>query len=100
MFIILGMKYRFTCDESKLRTFRKTFQRSCTKNQLFLYDNDLEGTWNVIKEVIGKRKVRFLPLNKIVVDNIEITDSLLIAKKYNNFAADIGPNWLQKFSIK
>ena len=73
------MKYRFTCDESKLRTFRRTFQRSCTKNQLLQYDNDLEGAWNVVKEVIGKRKVRSLLLNKIIADNIEITDSLLIA---------------------
>ena len=58
------------------------------KNKLLKYENNLKGTWSVIKEVIQKKK--------IIVDNKEITDTSVIVRKFNNFFVNIRANLASK----
>ena len=60
------------------------------------YENDIKGTWTVIKEVIGKKKVLSSFPTRLIVDNKEITDSSTIAEKFNKFFVDIGPKLASK----
>ena len=52
------------------------------------YKNNLKGTWCVIKEVTGKKKVNLRFVNKLIADNKEITDT--------SFIADIGSKLTSK----
>ena len=61
------------------------------KNQLLKYENNLKGTWRVIKEFIRKKRVISRFFNKLIVDNKEITDASIMVEKCNYFD-DIGPN--------
>ena len=44
------------------------------KNQSSKYENNLKGIWNVIKEIIVKKKLISPISSKLIVDNLEITD--------------------------
>ena len=44
------------------------------KNQSSKYENNLKGVWNVIKEIIMKKKLISPISGKLTVDNKEITD--------------------------
>ena len=61
------------------------------------YENNFKGTWNVIKEVIRKKKVISYIPSKLVVYNKEITDTSVIAEKFSVFV-DVGPNSAYKIS--
>ena len=67
------------------------------KNQLFKWENAIKATSSIIKEVIGKRKVRSPFPDKIMVNNTKITNSLPIAKQFNNFFMILALNWLWDF---
>ena len=73
---------------------KNTLDKLYCKSQLFKYESGIKGTWNIIKDVIGKKKIRSFFPSKITVD-IEIKDSLLIAENsfFNNFFADIDPKF-------
>ena len=64
-----------------LKNSRTSQKRYTEKSQVLKYETDIKGTWNMIKELITKRKARSSFPNKIIVD-IEIKDSLLIAEKF------------------
>ena len=59
--------------------------------------SNFKGTWNVIKDVIRKKKVISCIPSKLVVYNKEITDTLVIAEKFDVFV-DVGPNLAYKIS--
>ena len=63
------------------------------QNLLLKYKNNIKKTWDVIKEVIGKTKLRssILP-RRLIIDNIETYDKKVIANKFNNYFVDVGPN--------
>ena len=46
------------------------------KNQSSKYENNLKGIWNVIKEIIVKKKLISPISSKLIVDNKEITDTV------------------------
>ena len=45
------------------------------RNQSSKYENNLKGIWNVITEIIGKKKLISRISGKLTVDNKEITDT-------------------------
>ena len=61
------------------------------------YENNFKGTWNVIEDVIRKKKAISCIPSKLVLYNKEITDTSVIAEKFNVFA-DVGPNLAYKIS--
>ena len=46
------------------------------RNQSSRYGKNLKGIWNVIKEIIGKKKLISRISGKLIVDNKEITDTV------------------------
>ena len=56
----------------------------------------MQGTWTVIKEFVGKKKVISRFLKKIIVDDKEITDTFIIAERFNNHFVDIRPKLAPK----
>ena len=46
------------------------------KNQSSKYENNLKCIWNVIKEIIVKKKLISPISSKLIVDNKEITDTV------------------------
>ena len=57
------------------------------------YKNNIKKTWDIIKEVIGKTKLKsnILP-RRLITDGIEKYDKKTIANKFNNYFVDVGPN--------
>ena len=60
------------------------------------YENNLKGTWTVIKEANGKKKINSCLANKLIVDNKKITDTSIIAEKYKNYFPNIEPKETSK----
>ena len=60
------------------------------------YENNLKGTWTVIKEANGKKKIISCLANKLIVDNKKITDTSIIAEKYKNYFPNIEPKETSK----
>ena len=46
------------------------------KNQSSKYENNLKGIWNVIKEIMGKKKLISPISGKLIVNNKEIIDTV------------------------
>ena len=77
-------------NEEIYKTYKNLFERvkkyskkSYYQDQLFKYKDNIKKTWGVIKEVIGKSKMRSNFPNRVIVKNKEITNKLLIAENFN-----------------
>ena len=53
--------------------------------------SNMKKTWDVIKSVIGKKK-QSLKYSEFIVNGKITTDSNVIANKFNEYFANIGPN--------
>ena len=91
--ILLSETTDFTLDEIYI-------QKKLYFSKLILkYKNNIKKTWQIIKEAIGKEKRnqhRFP--TKIVVDKESITNIHSIAKNFNKFFTEIGPNLANKIN--
>lgn len=68
-------------------------KRNYDRDKLNQYKGNIQKTWNVIKEVIGKRKLCSSKLpSKITLNGTDIYDKNDIARNFNEFFANIGPN--------
>ena len=57
------------------------------------HKNNINKTWQVIKEVIGKEKCKQQNLpKKILVDKRIITETKSVAENFNKYFTQIGPN--------
>jgi exonuclease III len=78
-------RYR-NCYSKSVRTAKKVYLR----NKLYQALGDSKRTWQVIKESLNiPPKQNNVP--KIVVNEISITDDILIANKFNEYFSNIGP---------
>ena len=59
-------------------------------NQLLHCKDDITKTWSIIKEKIGKRKVSSEFPNKLVINDIEITDEIF-ADRFDKLSGSIAP---------
>ena len=97
------MKKR-TLDNEKYTDYKNLFEKikKCAKknyyrNKIKLFENDIRGTWKIMKEIIGKKKCNSQILPKqILVDKIEVNDTRSIAEKFNEFYVNVGPNLAKK----
>ncbi|XP_057314221.1 uncharacterized protein LOC130655476 [Hydractinia symbiolongicarpus] len=61
------------------------------------FPEEIKKTWNIIKEVIGKIKIRSNNFpSKLVNDENEIEEPSLIAEEFNNFFTKVGPTLASK----
>ena len=59
-----------------LKFWKDSSKKLHYKNQSSKYENNLKGIWNVIKEIIVKKKLISPISGKLIVDNKEITDTV------------------------
>ena len=67
-------------------------------NLIIKYKNNLKRTWDVIKDSTGKAKSikEFFPQKIITNNNKIVTDTDVIAKHFNTYFTEIGPNLSKK----
>ena len=98
------LKKRTLDNEKIYKDYKNLFEKikKCAKknyyrNKIKLFENDIRGTWKIMKEIIGKKKCNSLILPKqILVDKIEVNDARSIAEKFNEFYVNVGPNLAKK----
>ena len=74
---------RKSIREAKISYYNATFQK---------YKNDIKNTRKTISEVLCKSHKHRPSFDKILVGNRAITDKIEIAKHFNEFFVNIGPN--------
>ncbi|XP_065675816.1 uncharacterized protein LOC136092023 [Hydra vulgaris] len=103
----LYVKYLKNRNEENLSTYKqyKNLFEKIRKHSKKVYyskllqktNGDTKKTWNIMKEIIGKKyiKTNSLP-DRIIINEIEHNDQNSIAEQFNNFFANIGPNMASK----
>ncbi|XP_065660434.1 uncharacterized protein LOC136084295 [Hydra vulgaris] len=103
----LYIKYLKNRNEVNLSIYKqyKNLFEKIRKNSKKIYyskllqntNGDIKKSWNIMKEIIGKKntKTNTLP-DRIVVDEKEYNDKSSIAEHFNSFFANIGPNMASK----
>jgi hypothetical protein len=103
----LYVKYLKNRNEENLSTYKqyKNLFEKIGKHSIKIYyskllqktNRDTKKTWNIMKEIIGKKyiKTNSLP-DRIIINEIEHNDKNSIAEQFNNFFANIGPNMASK----
>ena len=78
-------------------TIRQKSRINYYNEQISKYKNDSKKTWTIMKEIIGKSKIRQdnFP-QKIKLEDKEISTKQHIAEEFNNFFVNIGPNLARK----
>ena len=72
---------------------KKKSKRNYYSHLIDLYKYNINKTWDVMKEIIGNKRVTNAPLpNFITLKNREIFDKKEIAETFNNYFVNIGPN--------
>ena len=94
------LKHRNEKSEEIYKNYKRLFEvvkknskRLYYSNLIIKYKNNIKKTWSVIKEAIGKEKIKQQNFpKKIRVGEKEITDLKAIAANFNKFFTEIGPN--------
>ena len=99
------MKKRTLDNEKIYKDYKNLFQKikKCAKknyyrNKIKLFENDIRGTWKIMKEIIGEKKCNQTSISpkQVLVDKIEVNDGRSIAEKFNEFYVNVGPNLAKK----
>ncbi|XP_065671679.1 uncharacterized protein LOC136089556 [Hydra vulgaris] len=68
-------------------------------SQLLKYKNDIQKTWNIIKEVIGKKDMSISRLpKKLIINDCEIINDTIIANSFNHAFVSTGPSLASKIN--
>ena len=66
-------------------------------SQLLKYKNNIQKTWNIIKEIVGKKDMNVCRLpKKLIINNREITNDAIIAHLFNHAFVSKGPSLASK----
>ena len=74
---------------NKLNMLMRRVEREYYDKELLIHKNNLRKSWEIIKDVINKKKNIDLP-DKFNIDDDMVTDKLEIALNFNNFYVNIG----------
>ena len=85
---IFGRLFEFIKQKSKKNYYH---------NLLITYENDMNGTWVTIKEIIGSKKSggTLFP-KRLVVNDLEFFDKKTIVENFNKFFSEIEPKLASK----
>ena len=76
---------------------KRNAKKNYYRDKIKLFENDIQNTWKIMKEVIGKKICNNETLPKhLIVDKIEINDAKSIAEKFSKIFVNIGPNLADK----
>jgi len=98
------LKYKTQIKENAYKNYKYLFEKIKFKSEhnyysslIKKYESNIKKTWQVIKEITGKFKIKNDNLPRhIVVNNQNIYDKKQIANHFNNFFTNIGPNLASK----
>ena len=78
-------------------TIKKKAKKICCSNKLLKCAGDIKKTWNVLKDIIGKWKIKLtnLPL-KLTVNKVDVYNNPEIADASNDFFTNIGQKLASK----
>ena len=89
-------------DELKYKTYKLLFKKLRKKAKITYYSKllrkyktDSKRTWQVMKEITGKKKSNLLP-QEIKVDKTIIQNPQGVAKEFNKFFTSVGPTLVKK----
>ena len=63
-------------EKTSLKKLKFSSKKLHDRSQSSKYGKNLKGIWNVIKEIIGKKKLISRISGKLIADNKEITDTV------------------------
>ena len=96
-------KYPFLSHERVYKKYRnklcqllRNAERSHYHYIITKYKQNLKKSWQIIKDIIGKKQGEKVIANKFKVDNKIIMDPVVIANSFNNFYINIGHNLASK----
>ena len=75
---------------------RNRGEREYYDTQLLIHKNNLRKSWEIIKDVINKKKEIDLP-DKFNIEDVMVTDKLEIALNFNKCYVNIGKKYLTIF---
>ena len=98
------LKNRTILNEQNYKDYKKLFESIKTRSKknyyrklIDTYKNDIKRTWDVIKEIIGCKKMKNSSFPKrILIDGLETFDQKVIAEKFNEYFVNVGPNLASK----
>ena len=74
-------------------TIKKRSKKLHYSNLIVKYKDNIKKTWSVIKEAIGKERIKQQSFpKKICIGDKETTDLKSMAESFNKFFTEIGPN--------
>ena len=76
---------------NNLNILMRKVEREYYDKELLIHKNNLRKSWEIINEVINKKKKVDLP-DKFNIEDVMVTDKLEIALNFNNFYVNIGKN--------
>ena len=79
-----------------LTTLMRNSERVYYENQLELQKHDLRKSWKIMKEIIGKVNESDENNFECIIERSLAKDVQQIAKAFNNYFTDIGPNLASK----
>ena len=95
----LDHKKRYNLYRNKLHKLLRTAARNHYQDLIDKYKHNLKKSWNVIKDVIGKKKCNNVVSSKFKINNKIIDDPAVITEKFNEFYINIGPNLAHKITM-
>ena len=97
------LKKKTVDNERKYKNYKKIFENTKKKSKVNYYSNLLQEnignskkTWDVIKEVTGKKKANESFPNRIKDKGTDIYQKREIAEKFNSFYVNLGKNLAEK----
>lgn len=76
--------------KQNIRLAKKQFYQSCFEK----YKMDIKSTWITIKQILNKSEQNKFP-KYFNINNVDVSDPLQIANKFNEYFTEIGPNLAQ-----
>ena len=101
------LKNKTQASENEYKNYKNLFEKLRKKGKqsyysslINQYKNDSKKTWQVLKEMSGKRKkpVSYLP-KMLKIESEFVHDQEEIANNFNNFFTNVGPNLASKIPI-
>ena len=81
--------------KNKLNHILRKEERNHIQNRLNQCKSSMKNTWQIIKEIINKKRVPQKPTS-FCINNSYVTDRHIISEKFNNYFVNIGPTLASK----
>ena len=93
------LKNRTVENEKKYKNYAKIFNRIKEKSKIEYYSrlikkhqNNIKKTWDIMKEIISRKKATHKIPSRINRNGKSYTDPLEMAEEFNNFFINVGPD--------